>query len=502
METFAEIFPWDDNFNTGIHVIDEQHHILVRLLNKLATHFASHSSLEVLDEIFQELADYATHHFQTEEAVWRKSLGDSDLEIEHKKFHDSFLVDLLRIKSDDTDDPIDKIIGDVLKFLTHWLALHILENDRYMALVVLNLHRGLSLEEANTQAKVQMSGATRLLIDAILKMYDTLSTKTIQLTNEIAARKRAENELILAHKVFATTLDAICVTDFERNIVEVNQAFEKEHGVSSRRVIGKRIEEFKSGLVDNKLTSKIWRHVNRHGSWSGEIRNKTAKSELEINWLTVSSIGGDSGKVTNYVFVFSNVSQLIKRKSRLEYSAHYDDLTGLPNRTLLRARMDLAIAQAKRTGESFAACFLDLDAFKIINDQHGHEAGDIVLRQVSKRLKSVMRDIDTVARLGGDEFVILIANVKTPEECLVVLERILKRVQSPINIGVESVLVNASIGVAMYPSCATDAELLLKMADSAMYATKKNGVNGFEFSCQVPDTYDRCASKDCRFKGS
>ena len=482
MTNTIEIFPWNDNFNTGIDSIDEQHHHLVDLINMLASNLEHQSDNHTLNNTFTELSAYADYHFRTEESIWSHYFLDDELKTEHKKVHHKFIEAILKLKGDENTRPLDQIVTDILSFLTHWLAFHILDNDMNMAKIVLGIQSGLSLEEAKLKAGVEMSGAMQGLIETILSMYDSLSNRTLLLMNEIVERQRAEAKLSLAANVFENTLDTICITDAEANIVDLNPMFCQSCNLTHEELLGKNLKAIKSGFDDQDFSLSLWETVNVKGHWCGEIRNRKPSGELETEWLTLSSIRNEQGAITNYVGVFSNVSQLFQRQHKLESIANHDALTGLPDRFLLADRLELAIAHTERTSEIFAVCYLDLDGFKPVNDQFGHTAGDQLLCEIAKRFKSVTRSNDTIARVGGDEFVIVLRDIISSDDCKVILDRLLANVSQPVDIGKEFVHVTTSIGVTFYPYDGGDSESLLRLADQAMYVAKSSGKSRYHFA--------------------
>lgn len=195
MEYF-EIFPWDTNFETGLATVDEQHKILVEILNRLAAHLANRSSQVVLDKVFDELADYADYHFKTEEQIWHQQFSDDVWFTSHEETHDSFIQKVAALKKNDSDKPFDQIIHEVVSFLSQWLAAHILDTDKRMAIAVLAIEKGHSIDQAKQIANEEMSGSMRVLIETVLKMYDSLSSRSLELMREKALRKRAEKALL------------------------------------------------------------------------------------------------------------------------------------------------------------------------------------------------------------------------------------------------------------------------------------------------------------------
>lgn len=195
-----DIFPWNENFNTSLEEIDQQHRVLVRLLNELASHVAFKSDIGTLDDIFKRLADYTLFHFRHEESIWGEYLRDDPLEVAHKHMHQQFIEMVQdkrkRIDATQVDDATrDAIIEELLAYLTRWLTSHILESDRYMAFVVQFERSGLTIEDAKLAATERMSGNTKALIDLILSIYESLSANTLKLMREISVRKSREEQI-------------------------------------------------------------------------------------------------------------------------------------------------------------------------------------------------------------------------------------------------------------------------------------------------------------------
>jgi diguanylate cyclase (GGDEF)-like protein/PAS domain S-box-containing protein len=429
--------------------------------------------------VFKELTDYAAYHFQTEEKIWHQFFPDNELESKHKDIHHSFLTEIIRLKEEEKNVPLEQVVEDILSFLTHWLVFHILDSDKRMAKVVLAVQTGVSLKLAIQQSIHEMDGVMKLLIESILSMYDSLSTRTLQLTKEIAARKKAEGKQRLAASVFENTLDAICIMDTEMKVIDANPAFYQTTQYSDQEVLGENLKVLKSGMKENELSTSIWNVLEQQGHWSGKIASRNKSGELTAEWLTVSSVRDEQSKISNYVAVFSNISYFIQQQHNLEHIAHHDALTDLPNRLLLYDRLELAVAHARRNNCFLAVCYLDLDGFKPVNDNFGHAAGDLVLQEVAKRLSSVVRGNDTVARLGGDEFVLLFGDLRKTDDCKPLLERVLQRISMPIQLDNAVAMISTSIGVTIFACDQSDSEQLLQHADEAMYQAKHKGKNQY-----------------------
>jgi len=296
---------------------------------------------------------------------------------------------------------------------------------------------------------------------------------TTGFARDITERIKSEERLRLTAKVFENTMEGITVTDKDNNILEVNDAFTKITGYPREEAVGKTPIILKSGVQDKDFYAAMWQAINATGHWRGDIWNRKKEGEI----FTISTIKDDKGKVTNYVGIFSDITLLKQHEKQLEHIAHYDALTGIPNRTLLADRLQQAIAFSKREKKLLAICYLDLDGFKAINDSMGHEAGDQVLIEISRRIKDTVREGDTVARMGGDEFVFLMTGLETPEECATSLDRLLEVVALPIYAGDKLFKLSASIGVSLYPHDDEDQDILLRHADQAMYTAKQSGRN-------------------------
>lgn len=475
------VFPWNESFETHFEEIDVQHKQLVQLLNHLARHLVYQSDQVTLNNIFLEITSYALHHFETEENVWKKYLGNKDnWVLNHEQEHKNFVTQILKLKAEENEKPIEVVLSDILSFLTHWLAFHILESDKKLAKVAMRVKEGLPLEQAKEIAGVEMEGVLSLLINTILKMNDHLAKRTMELMREANKREMAEVKLRLAANVFENTIGAICITDSHFKIMEANPAFYLSTGFNEGDLFGRNLEDVKSGFREKKDTEGFTENIKESMHWNGIITNRRRTGEMEAEWLTLSAVKNSDGSIMNYVAIFSNVSHLIQQQAFLEKIAHHDTLTGLPNRLLLKDRIAISIAHSEATGTSLGVCYIDLDGFKPINDKYGHASGDIVLKEIAQRLQGIVRKFDTVARLGGDEFVILLGDMKGESDCIRVLNKVLEEVRKPIPLE-NPVQVTASLGVTFFPDDSSEPDTLLHHADQAMYEAKKNGKNRYCF---------------------
>jgi diguanylate cyclase (GGDEF)-like protein/PAS domain S-box-containing protein len=301
----------------------------------------------------------------------------------------------------------------------------------------------------------------------------------LQVKQGARIKKQTEERLRLTAKVFENTMEGIAVTDKDNHILEINDAFTRITGYSREEVIGKTPGILMSGLQDKDFYAAMWQSINTNGHWRGDIWNRRKDGDIYPELLTISTITDEKGEVTHYVSIFSDLSLIKQHEKQLEHIAHYDALTGIPNRVLLADRLKQAIAYSKREKKILAVCYLDLDGFKAINDGAGHEAGDQVLIEISRRIKNTVREGDTVARLGGDEFVVLLTGIEVPEECTGSLNRLLETASQPIYIEGRSFNLSTSIGVSLYPHDNEDPDILIRHADQAMYTAKQSGKNRY-----------------------
>ncbi len=294
-------------------------------------------------------------------------------------------------------------------------------------------------------------------------------------------QESAAEALRLSASVFEHTQEGILITDAAQHVISVNNAFTRHTGYSLDDLCGRTPAVLKSGRHDKTFYDGMWRALDQSGEWRSEIWNVKKNGEPYAGILNISAVKNPAGKVTHYVAVYADITDLKQTQHYLERLANFDVLTGLPNRSLLADRMELAIAHARRHEQLLAVCFLDLDGFKPINDSYGHETGDQLLMQVAQRLRGAIRAEDTAARLGGDEFVLLLSELNTVEECEIVLMRVMEDLTAPINIGGLQLKVSASIGIAIYPFDDAEPDMLLRQADHAMYRAKQNGRGRFHF---------------------
>lgn len=308
-----------------------------------------------------------------------------------------------------------------------------------------------------------------------------------KIARDITGKKEAEARLELTSRVFTNTNEAIVITDAYGIIIEVNEAFSNISGYAREDVIGQPPTMFSSSRQGPEVMAAMLDSLDRHGHYQGELWSRRKSGESYAGYLKVSIVRNAAHKIQNYVALFADITSLRIKQEELEHLAHFDALTDLPNRILLSDRLHQAMAQSQRSKKSLAVLYLDLDGFKDINDEHGHNVGDEMLIAVSHNMKTVLRNVDTLARIGGDEYAVVLVDVQGPHQCGFMVERILRACAEPVVIQGNLLRISASIGVTIYPQDNVDADQLLRHADRAMYEAKQAGKNRYHIFDSVLD---------------
>ncbi len=297
---------------------------------------------------------------------------------------------------------------------------------------------------------------------------------------DITRRKLTEENLRLAANVFEGSGEAILITDANAKILTVNQAFTRTSGYSLEEIKGKNPRILSSGKHDKDFYRAMWVALMRDGYWQGEIWDKDKSGRVFPKLMSISAIKDELGQVTHYISIAADITERKEAEKNIHSLAYFDVLTSLPNRILLRDRIEQLVASSHRDKKKFALLFVDLDRFKYVNDSMGHGIGDKLLQVVAQRLLECVREGDTVSRIGGDEFVVLLRETDADGSASVA-GKILDSFAVVSDIEGTQISTHASIGISIYPDHAADAETMIKNADVAMYYAKEQGRNNFQF---------------------
>jgi len=729
------IFPWDENFNTGITRIDKQHKKLINIINDLAAQLTYSSEKIDLKTIFDKLLNYTDYHFSTEEIIWHQYLADTNREQKHKITHKKFIATVKKLIDSQREKSHEEVAKNTLGILVQWLVEHILGDDRLLAYAVLAIQsKDCNKEEAQLIATKKIQTYQQSMIKIVINVYDTLSNNTLLLmkkirqeanlkfqyaqqstffetmintipdiiwlkdkegkyltcnkkfeqlcgakkeqiqgktvydfftrsvadslsksdkealnsnsiakntqwmtyssdehqelietvktslydptgnvigvlgighditertiesrrleyalrgssdglwdwnmqsnevyyspryfemlgykedelpanfttfdkllhpkykatvlklvdeytsgkrdnfsiefemkhkngswiwilarakiaTNEdgtlvqpmrmvgthvdITQRKKNEKKLAEAAVVFNATLEGIFFMDKEGVILQVNSALTHTTGYTNSELVNQKVTIFKSSRHSKEFYVNLWNTILDKGFWKGEIWIKIKNGNILPQLLSINSIKNENGHIEKFVTIFSDISQLKQKEAKLNYLAHHDPLTSLPNRTLLQARLEQTLSSAKRQKYKTALCYLDLDNFKNINDSFGHPIGDQLLLEVTKRVQKILREEDTFARVGGDEFIIVMSGFHSLDIITTKLESLIGLLKKPFLLdNHKDMYTSMSIGVSIAPNDTSNAEQLIKNADIALYQAKRNGKSMYQF---------------------
>ena len=298
--------------------------------------------------------------------------------------------------------------------------------------------------------------------------------------SNITETRANQEKARLFGEAFQQTRDWVVILDASQRVIAANQSFADVFGSVDQYLVSPKTHHLGISLQRRRFYTSLLRGLTVNQHWQGEELVHTPDGKERPTLINISAIG-DIDKVEFFVLVFTDITAQKVAEEELRYLASYDSLTGLPNRTLLMDRIQHGIEQAKRAKKSLALCFIDLDKFKQVNDSLGHDVGDQLLQEVARRLRATLRETDTIARLGGDEFVVLLESYKNDDNISHVARKMLQSIGEPMQLGTHTVSVSPSIGIAVYPDDALDANSLLKHADVAMYHAKDLGRNNFQF---------------------
>lgn len=344
--------------------------------------------------------------------------------------------------------------------------------------------RALRGEEYDLEHRIVVNGEEKWIRERANLTFDEHGAllKGIGTAQDITERRRNEERLRQAAMVFERSGDGILVTDADRRITMVNPALCRMMGYEEAEILGNTPEMFRSGRHGLDFYRELWSGLRETGHWRSEVWDRRKSGEIFPSLLSISVLRDQGGRISGYVGVFTDISRLKASEAKLAHQAHHDALTGLPNRLLMRTRLEHSIEVRIRRGGGLAVLMLDLDGFGEINDSFGHLAGDELLRLSAERLRRCVRSADTVARFSGDEFCILLEDISGVSEVSGIASKIIRQLAEPLHLSNGSeVRINVSVGVSLCPEHGRTAELLLQQADAALYRAKGEGQGQVRF---------------------
>jgi diguanylate cyclase (GGDEF)-like protein/PAS domain S-box-containing protein len=311
-------------------------------------------------------------------------------------------------------------------------------------------------------------------------------SKELETTNQrLAAVPENSSSLLcqlqIDQKIMENIEEAIVITDADALILDVNRAFTRITGYEPHEIIGKNPRISQSGHHDHAFYKAMWQQLLESGEWAGEVWDRRKTGEVYQKWLAINAIYDNNGCIINYVGMFTDITEKKEAERRLKRLLFYDPLTGLPNRTLFEELLAKALLNSQFHDEPLVLLCIDLYRFKDINDTLGYKAGDDLLIQVSKRIRSSVRETDTVSRLCGDEFIVLLSEVKL-KDCVGHLARhVLHVLEQPFHVAGQEVFIDAYIGISVSPEDGRNMESLIRNADTAMNYAKKKGQGKYRY---------------------
>ncbi|MGI0481676.1 EAL domain-containing protein [Geminocystis sp. CENA526] len=298
---------------------------------------------------------------------------------------------------------------------------------------------------------------------------------------DITEKKKMEEKLKILFQASEQSPASIVITNIEGNIEYVNPKFEQISGYKEEEVLGKNPRILQSGHFTQCDYKHLWQTISQGKEWQGEFHNRKKTGELYWEKALISPIFNSAGAITHFMAVKEDITEKKQQELLLQYQAKYDHLTKIPNRNYALEKVNHLIIQASDTKTNLGLMFIDLDHFKEVNDNLGHDFGDELLIQATQRMKNALRNTDLLARLGGDEFFIAIPFVEKFSDLEKIAVKIIDLLHQSFQIFDHDVFISASVGITIFPQDGDNLKQLIRNADLAMYESKKNGRNQFQF---------------------
>ncbi len=307
-------------------------------------------------------------------------------------------------------------------------------------------------------------------------------THFIAVKQDISVRKEHEEQLREAAAVMRHTHEGVVITDTTPTIISVNDAYISITGYSAEEIIGKNPGFLNAKREDPYFYEMMWQDILTRGHWYGEVWNRRKDGQIYPQLLNISTVYDDKQVPIRYIGVFTDITQLKENQAQLEFLAHHDSLTRLPNRSMIGMLLQQELDQAHRHDHLTGVLFIDLDHFKPVNDSFGHSIGDELLGAIATRLSTRLREGDALGRQGGDEFILLLSMLNEAQDAAVVARDLISALNEPFLLSAgHEIYIGGSVGISLSPQDGTSVSELMKNADAAMYLAKENGRNQFSF---------------------
>ena len=442
--------------------------LLYAILYRHAVRYREKQRVITTSEERLRLALEATHN----------GLWDLDMASQRVFFSDSYAALL----------GIDRAaLGDTRE---QWIEyVHPEDRERVLQKIEVNLQRA---DYQNTYRMRHADGSYRWIHSRGSLLYNAAGKpmRFIGIASDITQRRADEDSLRQAAAVFDATQEGVLVTDAEQRIVHVNPAFSRITGYASEEILGQMPTLLKSGRHDEVFYHNMWQALQQRGAWAGEVWNRRKGGEIYPQWQCIRVIHDTQGHVSHYVAVFSDITALKRSQRELDYLAHHDPLSNLPNRLLFTERVAHALERSSEE-QPGAVLLIDLDHFKHINESLGHNVGDLLLKAIGERLQQVIPSGCTLARLGGDEFGLLHDQCGEAALAAELAQQLLHSLEAPFRLDGHELYISASIGISLFPHDADSVEQVLRNADSALFKAKSSGRESFAFYEQELTDYAR-----------
>lgn len=346
-----------------------------------------------------------------------------------------------------------------------------------------NIRRTGEILDAETFCPALYDGEGAYVWATGVPLYDANGQRigAIESIRDISERKKNEDFLRKLTHGIENSASAVLITDLNGTIEYVNKKFTQLTGYSPEEAIGRNPRILKSDATPREVFDNLWRTILSGQEWRGELLNRRRTGEVYWSIASISPLHNEQGEITHFIANVEDINERKNAEATIERLAYFDPLTDLPNRRMLQDRLEMALKRSRRQASGAALLYLDLDSFKHINDSLGHPAGDKLLREMARRFTDALRDDDVVCRLGGDEFAVVLHDIRHDQDVVPIAQKLVDVAAEPMQLEGREVVVTSSVGIAMFPKDGTDAKVLGKHADIALYHAKEEGKNTFRF---------------------